>query len=318
MQLRSFALPRPERVRAAAMLAGAAREGHEVVLHSMMRRRDALSYELGLVNAEIEQFHIQSVCGGQNDAQDVETYDGSLGVTRAFVDAHEKPVGQIQWLDDLPQRFSGPGELPGFVSGVRFGSGALFEDDLFLTAAHCFDPVTGGFEAPSRGGIFIGPAEIAKVMQVNFNYQLEEQPPHEQRDGESFPIVELVENGLERGHVDYAIVRLGRNAAGKLPGDLFGKLPLAAHDLKQLGSTLCIIQHPSGGPKKIEAGPMVANKGGRIRYKDLDTNNASSGAAILSPAGEIVGVHTNGGCHPSGGSNFGQSIGTIRAASDVI
>ena len=318
MQLRSFALPRPERVHAAAALAGAAREGHEVALNSMMRRRDALSYELGLVRAEIEQFHILSLCGAQDEGQDVESYDGSLGVTRAFVDAHEKPIGQLQWLDDLPQRFNGAGELPGLVSGVRFGSGALFQDDLFLTAGHCFDPVAGGFQAPSRNGIFIGPGEIAKVMQVNFDFQNAGSPPHALRPGQSFPIVELVENGLERGHVDYAIVRLGRNAAGQLPGEVFGTLTAAARDLRKAGATLCIIQHPSGGPKKIEAGPMLVNKGGRIRYTDLDTNNASSGAAILSSAGEIVGVHTNGGCHLSGGSNFGQAIGAIRAASDII
>jgi len=34
----------------------------------------------------------ESICGVTDDSQDVEMYDGSLGVTQAFVTTHQRPV----------------------------------------------------------------------------------------------------------------------------------------------------------------------------------------------------------------------------------
>ncbi len=152
-------------------------------------------------------------------------------------------------------------------------------------------------------------------MRVNFNYQLNDETS-EVRPGDPFLVEELREYRLG-GH-DFALVRLGRNDAGQLPGEVYGTLQLAAQDLTEEDAMLCLIQHPSGRPKRVEAGPMLHNTAGQIAYDSLDTEGGSSGAPILSTAGEIVGVHTNGGCRAFSGFNFGVAIGVIRQASSLI
>ena len=315
MNPKPVALPRPPRIEAAMHVALEGAADPERTLRDMLRRREVMALELGIIDAEVERFAMESICGLADDTQDVERYDGSLGVTRAFVDAHERPVGQLQWLDDLSQRFSGAGEAPGNVSGVRWGSGGLFADDLFLTAGHCFDPSGGGWERPRRSGVTIAPDEIAMLMRVNFNFQVDG-TSGQRRAGEAFPVTQLLEYRL--GGLDFAIVRVGRNQAGRLPGEVFGRLALASENLTQSGAILCLIQHPSGRPKKIEAGPLLHTTGAQIAYDSLDTEGGSSGAPILSPDGEIVGVHTNGGCSAFSGFNFGVPIDAVRSASAVI
>ncbi len=145
MYPKPVALPRPRRADAAVAAVLEARRQPGVQLEDLLRRREAIAYELDLVDAEIERYAFESMCGLRDDTQDVETYDGNLGVTRAFVDQHEPPVGQLQWLEDLFERFRGPNESPGDVSGVRWGSGGLIENDLFITAGHCFDQSGGGW-----------------------------------------------------------------------------------------------------------------------------------------------------------------------------
>ena len=166
------------------------------VLGALMQRREALALELGILDAQVQRAAVESVCGGQDDTQDVELYDGSLGVGRAFVDAHEPPVGQLQWLSDLPQRFSGPGESPGNVNGARWGSGGLIADDLDLTAGHCFDQSGGGWQRPQRNGATVQPSEIATLMRLNFNFQVNG-VTGQVRPDISFPVTELLGTGSE-------------------------------------------------------------------------------------------------------------------------
>lgn len=315
MHPKPVALPRPRRAEAAVAAALEAPGQPDQKLRNLLRRRGALSLELGLMDAEIERFAAESLCGLNDDSQDVEQYDGSLGVTRDFVAQHEPSVGQLQWLDDLAERFNSPGESPGDVAGVRWGSGGLFTDNLFITAGHCFDQDGGGWQRPSRDGLAITPGEIATLMRVNFNFQLDGVTGL-LRPGEPFPVEELLEYRF--GNLDYAIVRLGRNAAGRLPGEIYGTLQLAAQDLTNAGAMLCLIQHPSGRPKRIEAGPLRHNVAGQIAYDSLDTEGGSSGAPILSSTGRVVGVHTNGGCGAFSGFNYGVAISAIDSASSII
>jgi hypothetical protein len=281
----------------------------------LLRQRRELELQLERLDALLESMAFETICGQVDDTQDVEFYDGTLGVTIDFVMAHERPVGQLQWLNDLAERFAGVGEAPGDVSGARWGSGCLFRDDLFLTAGHCFDQFGGGWQRPSRDGQTIVPREIATLMQVNFNYQIDGQT-RERRAGESFPVVELLE--FRGGGLDYAIARVGPNGDGVLPGQIYGTLPLALQDLITPQAMLCMIQHPAGKPKMIEAGPLLANVGNRLSYDSMDTLGGSSGSAILSLQGEVVGVHTNGGCNVFSGANFGVAIGSIRAVSSFV
>lgn len=54
---------------------------------------------------------------------------------------------------------------------------------------------------------------------------------------------------------------------------------------------LCIIGHPAGLPKRVEAGPALAPQGDRILYDDIDTLGGNSGSGVLRASdGRIVGV----------------------------
>lgn len=254
---------------------------------------------------------IETICGATDDSQPVEQYDGTLGVTQAFVNSHQKAVGQIQWNDNLATIYTNPGN----VSGARWCSGTLVSDDLFITAGHCFDQTGGGWQRPRVNGTsnIISSSEIATNMHVNFNFQVD--PTGNPRPVSVFAITQLIEyrlNGL-----DFAIVRLAGN-----PGATWGRTAISTTDAVA-GDMLCIMGHPAGVPKRIEAGPALAPSGDLIRYDDIDTQGGNSGSGVLRASdGRIVGIHTNGGCAPSSpngtDANFGQRIVAVIAASPTL
>jgi len=250
---------------------------------------------------------LETICGTTDDSQPVEQYDGTLGVTRAFVDAHQSAVAQVQWNDNLASIYTSPGD----VNGARWGSGTMIGPDLFLTCGHLFDQTGNGWTRPRVNGsaATISPQEIATNMHLNFNYQVDSSGTL--RAEVRFPITQLIEFRL--GGVDMALCRIGGR-----PGDTFGWSTVATADVA-VGAMLAIIGHPAGRPKRIEAGPATALSGGQLSYNDIDTLGGNSGSGILGPAGTVVGVHTNGGCNSAGtGSNFGVPIATIRAVSPTL
>lgn len=279
-----------------------------------------LADDLNELDARIEYLYYD-LRSPKNKPQDVELYDGTLGVTKAFVKKYEPAVGQLQWLD-LTGKFDGDGENMGNVSKQRWGSGALIDVDLFLTAGHCFAQKYPAFQVPSRKGVPLSPEEIAKLMRVNFNYQkdgsLKDAANTNPRPGTSYPVVELLE--MSDGSIDYAIVRLGKGEDGHYPGERerFGMLNVAERNVSARNATLCIIQHPGRREKKVEAGHLLDIRDGRIAYNDIGTSGGSSGSPILDENGEIVGVHTKGGSLPIGGFNSGTAIGAIRSKSKAI
>lgn len=253
----------------------------------------------------------ESICGGVDDSQPVEKYDGSLGVPTSFVAAHQGPVCQVQWNSNLAAIYNNPGD----VSGVRWGTGTMISDDLMLTCGHLFDQAGGGWQRPRVNGTtnIIPPQEIARNMHVNFNFQ--EDPNGTLRQEQSFAITELIEYRL--GDIDMAICRIAGN-----PGAIFGRTEISSKDAA-VPDMICIIGHPAGAPKVIEAGPTSGITGNFITYGDIDTQGGNSGSGILKVStGQLVGIHTDGGCRPTspadGKTNHGQRIEAVIAVSPTL
>ena len=250
----------------------------------------------------------ETICGTTDDSQPVEQYDGTLGVSTAFVNANQRPVGVLRWHSDLASKYTNPGN----VAGQRWCTGTLITNNLFLTAGHCFDQTGGGWQRPRVNGTtnIIEPEEIALNMSVEFNFQHD--PSGVVRTPTSVQVVELVEYRL--GGLDFAIARLEGS-----PGVQWGTTGMAPDD-GSVGDMMCIIGHPAGQPKRIEAGPLTSFDGHRVRYNDIDTLGGNSGSGILRESdGCIIGIHTNGGCNAAmTGSNFGVRISHVRNASPTI
>ena len=263
-----------------------------------------------------------SVCGPTDELQDVELYDGSLGVTRAYVQNYESRAVQFRWVDEAEMRRRLPDHVLGNVAGERWCTGTLIGPSTVLTAGHCFDVNRGevGWFTPSKvdasgTATHLPPSELAKLQTVIFNYQVNGQTKLT-RPGQSFPVKQLIEH--RKGGLDYAIVELGPNAANQMPAALGYQPAALAASLAATGKPIAIIQHPQGDPKKIEAGMVLSYQGAEIFYGDIDTYGGSSGSGILDQNGNVLGVHTNGGCHAAGGANKGFQIQAIKAASDVL
>jgi V8-like Glu-specific endopeptidase len=238
------------------------------------------------------------------DWQNVEQYDGTLGVTNDFVNSHETPVGNLQWNNNLSS---------GNVSGRRWCSGTLITNNLFLTAGHCLDPHPNdgrGWDWPlNNQGNVVSAQNGALMMHVNFNYQLD--ASGSLQAVQKFAVTSLREyrvNGL-----DMAILQLAGN-----PGITFGVAEISSRTPID-NELLSIIQFPGGIPKVIHTGFYDGiGPSGYMRYVDLDTAGGSSGAGILDAVGRLVGVHVRGGCSRTGGANKGVPLGQIRPHSQII
>ena len=173
-------------------------------------------------------------------------------------------------------------------TGSKYCSGTLIGKDLFITASHCIDSGT--------------PGEF-----VSFHY--ERLPGAEElREQLFFEIAEVVEDGS----MDYAVLRLDGEPGLKLGwAHIETREPVA-------GDELTIIQHPYGDPKLIEGGTYLSNSGNYMRYGDLDTDPGSSGSGILNGDGLLYGVHTNGGCYSTGGSNSGIRLAAAAPRSQIL
>lgn len=270
-----------------------------------------------LYEDKIAKIKFETICGGVDDCQPVENYDGTLGVTREFVQALSNPVGQIQWRYSFGPGFSEPGATPGNVQGVRWCTGALISENLFITAGHCFDREGNGWKLPKRNGEVISSKEIATLMRVNFNYQVNRTTGQVRNDTIDYPVEELME--YRQGNLDYAIIRLGRDRQGKFPGERFGRIAISKEEVA-IGNVVGVIQHPLGKPKVIEAGPVTFKNVHLLSYNDIDTQGGSSGSPVISISSDgIVAVHVSGGCDVSrSGHNNATAIRAILPYSRII
>ncbi|MGE0171307.1 MAG: serine protease [Oligoflexales bacterium] len=164
----------------------------------------------------------------------------------------------------------------------KFCNGALVSPDLFLTASHCVDSRT-------MNGLVI------------FNYE-EGSNPDDVHEEDAYGISEVVEQGVAN---DYALLRVDSEPGLKWGWSSVKNNTVSEHEL------ITIIQHPGGRQKEVEVGYVDYLDSYFMNYGDVDTELGSSGSPIRDAKGNIVGIHTNGGCLVEGGVNSGARLDVI-------
>lgn len=292
------------------------------------RGRPEITADISSTRLAREAFDNETICGPTDRSQDVERYDGSLGPTVDFVARYRGTTGQIQWNDIPDSAFPPNAPHNQFVKNVRWCTGTLIRNDMFLTAGHCLTPQTGsnGWLTPThqvKGKLIpYSPAELAALMHVNFNYEIDPATGYP-RVPDVYPVLRLVEykGPIGRsGSIDYAILQLGSSANGT-PGQRYGNIQYdASKALLNGANLLTVIQHPNGNPKRVAAGTKVRASPdlSQLFYGDVDTLGGSSGSGIIDQNGKLIGVHTDGGCTATGGENYGYTLVGISQVSHII
>lgn len=176
------------------------------------------------------------------------------------------------------------------TSAGKYCSGTLVGRDLFLTASHCVGANTVGHVAA-------------------FNYELSGGAGSAALTQRFYTVTEVVTDDTS---LDFALLRLGGEPGVTYPWTAINSI---AHGT---GSPISIIQHPDGRPKQIEGGSISSHDTDYYHYADLDTLPGSSGSGILNVVGELIGIHTNGGCTATTGENSGVKVSRAVQRSDAL
>jgi hypothetical protein len=204
-----------------------------------------------------------SQCGPSLDFQDVELYNGNLGVTQAFVNLRQNPVG-MQFIPAIGENCSG----------------TLIARDLFLSAGHC--------------GWAVG-------QQVHFDHQLNAAGVPRTPVVHSVTQVVEQQDNAGFGTFDYAVVRISGTPAStrgytrltRGEASIAGLLTI----IQQPSLDGPNYKKVHTGPF-VAGAPGAPFSSNWFRHQ-VDTLGASSGSGVLRRDGLLLGVHTHGGCNPS-------------------
>lgn len=221
-----------------------------------------------------------AICGDTTDWQEVESYDGTLGPTIAFVAEHSPAVGRLRISRTEPD---------GIHNTVC--TGTMIAPRYFLTNHHCtYD------------------ADKSPVYRVDMNYQLD--PSGHQRPVQTYGATRIEwASGF-----DYAILETDGPA-----GTDWGMATPAAFSEPD-GQAITMIQHPSGSTKKVDGGTWINLPDGLVGYNDIDMVGGSSGSGLLRDVnGELIGINKGGPdtCDETN-PNHGLSMLAIWGASPIV
>ncbi|MCP3905694.1 MAG: trypsin-like serine protease [Planctomycetes bacterium] len=184
------------------------------------------------------------------------------------------------------------------------GCTAWMIDDInhcFLTAGHCtatIDAVHFNVPMSTSGGVHQQP------------------PPSDQ-----YPVdpISLQTNGGAGTGNDWAYFGCFENSetgltAYEAQGDFFALAPVAPPVEGQTiritgyGSTVSPIPPEWNGVQKTHTGNYATSSGDLVQYA-VDTTGGNSGSPVIDEStGFAIGIHTHGGCSPTGGVNNGTAI----------
>ncbi|MDB4985108.1 MAG: Trypsin domain protein [Myxococcaceae bacterium] len=158
-------------------------------------------------------------------------------------------------------------------------SGVLLDDDLVLTAAHCFET----------------DSDCARYAFM-FDYFVRSDRRFEDVGwGDIYGCRRVVARTLDPAgstpRVDYAIVQLDRPAVGRTPVTVRTS-PLI------VGEEAAVIGCPSGLPFKIDSGGRVLQSRASVQdffLLDSDTFQGSSGSGVFDSEGQLIGTLVRGG-----------------------
>jgi hypothetical protein len=284
-----------------------------------------------------ENSELESACEPTQSPQDIGSFWGDGEFDRELVTRIQKSAVRISVLPteqiedvartDLKFKSIALGKTFTGYSSNKMGicSGTLIAPDLVLTAGHCVSPRywrdTKKVQIPvgvtTSGRRYVTPGELSRLLQVDVNYQLtyvaSDDPSLPTLGVQSFqvPVAKLVAYSYDPySIIDYAILRL-KTAPEDMSSYALGMSKL---DLSKPRSRLglAIVQHPSGGHKKIATGSLHSTQSWRLDYANISTANGSSGAGIYNAAGHLIGIHLRGGCNIKGGTNKGMLLGAIE------
>ncbi len=259
---------------------------------------------------------------GSDNRQDVYAYADQAWADRVaeFTVALMSP-GDIDASDPDDVRFDAPTlqDLISLCPGERFGdqitpawcSGTLIAPDLVLTAGHCVQNAGDCADTRFVFDFYMTDASTRATVTI----------------GDVFSCAELVVQEYTAA-VDYAIVRLDRDAIGRTPAAV-----RYSSDPVQDNADLVVSGFPSGLPAKIADGAWVRdNRAGTLDYfvANLDTFGGNSGSGVfLDQTGELAGILVrgetdyvwSGGCYvvnqcPDNGCRGEDSTYVFRAIDD--
>src|SRR5689334_21614074 len=95
------------------------RELVERTLRKLLCTRANAARHLDVLDARIESLYFDLCRDADDEPQDVETYDGTLGVDKAFLKKYSPPVGQLRWRDDAGDPYTGVNDAPGTIAGQK-------------------------------------------------------------------------------------------------------------------------------------------------------------------------------------------------------